>query len=736
MDEKELQAVGEALNQLREGSTVSAETLSKLGGTAQSANKALEGYTKKLLGGVSAVGGMAKAVADGEGSFKSLGGAISGLTGVVGKLASAIPLVGGAAKALAEGVGEAAKFVLDQLDIMSKNYQTLGDASAGAADGVDGLMRQFNQMGNFSLPAFTKAVKSNMAGLMAFKGTAAQGAEELSKIAGVLTTEDTARQFLKLGIGLDAVGDAAAAYTANFGRMGLTQGLTTDELVKKTQYYILEVDKIARITGQSREEQQKAQQQLMADARARAVLGQMGRSGQAAAAKELSTLMSAFDEATNSAIRATATGIPLTEQAQKANLFTNDQIRQTTLAVKSGAITALEGAAQIRRALAQGAETLGDQVSYAGDIFGGVATAGEDASATLKSVAELKQQKEYAGLSDTELVAKAQELQRTASGQLTDDLVNAQLATAGASKDLQSLGFSLATLAVPAVNKFATALESVTGYINKNFGVGGTKSTPAGVDRGTPGGPRAAESGRVDRSTPGGPRAAESGRQVLGTDQSRAQAEQYLGKKMSDAEFSALIKATHAESAAGKKASQQEQAMIMASILNRARTDRGGVMGALEKENAFQAVTGTVANRNQPSPEYLKGPAGERLKSIEGAAALLSGVSKSQKDFTAANAGAYGPGTNIGYRNQMLKEGGVIVGDTVFRTAPTSGYKNQLEGTNYNSAGAGTQAQGQQAQAQQAEKNSIMGLAQVLEEIAYNTRNGAREQQKTNRLAS
>ena len=121
MDEKELQAVGEALEQLRAGSTVSAETLAKLGGTAQSANKALEGYTKKILGATSAIGGMARQVADGEGSFKSLGGAIGGLTSVVGKLASAIPLVGGAAKALAEGVGEAAKFVLEQLDVMAKN---------------------------------------------------------------------------------------------------------------------------------------------------------------------------------------------------------------------------------------------------------------------------------------------------------------------------------------------------------------------------------------------------------------------------------------------------------------------------------------------------------------------------------------------------------------------------------------------------------------------------------------
>jgi hypothetical protein len=144
MDENEIKAVAEAMEQLRQGGTLSAEQLAKLGGTTQSTNKALEAYTKKILGAGMAVGGMARTVADGEGSFKSLGTSIAGLTGVVGKLAGALPLVGGAAKALAEGVGEAAKFVLDQLDIMAKNYQTLGDASAGAADGVDGLLRQFN----------------------------------------------------------------------------------------------------------------------------------------------------------------------------------------------------------------------------------------------------------------------------------------------------------------------------------------------------------------------------------------------------------------------------------------------------------------------------------------------------------------------------------------------------------------------------------------------------------------
>lgn len=490
MDEKELEAVSAAMEELRKGGTLSAETLAKLGGTTQSVNKAMGDYTKKILSGASAVGGMARAVADGEGSFKSLGGTITGLTSVVGKLASAIPLVGGAAKALAEGVGEAAKFVLDQLDVMAKNYQTLGDASAGAADGVDGLLRQFNQLGNYSLPAFTKAVRANTQGLAALGGTAALGAEELSKVAGSLTTGDTARKFLKLGISLDAVGDATAQYLADSARYGITQGMTTDELTKKTQNYIVEVDKIARLTGQTREAQAREAQKSLVDARFRAKLAEMTASGQAKEAEELRKYVEGLGGAAGEAARALVTGIPLSKEAAAANLFANDAIRQNTQAVQQG-MKATEAITSTQEALAQGTDTFGKQIQYAGDMFGGVAVQAFDTKAMLAIQNKLMAE----GMTREQAVAEAQRRQMEASGKTTTEFTDAQLATAGASKNIQSLGFSLATYAIPAVDKFASGLEKVTGYINKKFGVGGTVSTPGGVDRGPAGGPRAAAGG-------------------------------------------------------------------------------------------------------------------------------------------------------------------------------------------------------------------------------------------------
>lgn len=690
MDPNELQAVSEALEQLRQGGTVSAETLAKLGGTTQNVNKALEGYTKKLLGVTSAVGGMAKQVADGEGSFRSLGGAISGLTGAVGKLASAIPLVGGAAKALAEGVGEAAKFVLDQLDTMAKNYQTLGDASAGAADGVDGLLRQFNQMGNYSLPAFTKAVRANTMGLAALSGSAALGAEELSKVSGVLTTGDTARKFLKLGIGLDAVGDATAQYLADSARYGITQGATTEQLTKKTQDYIVEVDKIARLTGQTREQQQKEAQKSLVDARFRAKLAEMTANGQREQAEQLRLYVEGLGGAAGDAARALVTGIPLTKEAAEANLFTGDALRQNTQSIIQGQKRASQAIVETQDAMSQGAETFGTLAQYGKDL-GGLTVQALDQQAIIR-----KENKSAA-----ERIADAEEAQRKqseASGKTTQEFTDAQLATAGASKNLQSLGFSLATYAVPAVNKFASSLETVTGYINEKFGVGGTRSTPAGVDRGASGGPRAAMGGIVP------------GRSVTIGGQTRTGGDRnWRNNNPGNIEYGPFAIKYGAIGSDGRFAifpTQEQGRMAQDALLKSKNYANLSLSDAIKR----------YAPSNENDPRVY---ANQIMKS--------TGIDLNSKyaDLTPEQQGRI-----LDAMNRI--EGGRA--GTV--SGPSGSNVSTMSGVNPPSAGVATQAQGQQAQNQQEEKNQITGLAQILDRIEYNTRNGARQQEKTNRLVS
>jgi hypothetical protein len=99
-------------------------------------------------------------------------------------------------------------------------------------------------------------------------------------------------------------------------------------------------------------------------------------------------------------------------------------------------------------------------------------------------------------MTPAQAAAAAQKKQAEASGKTTEEFTNANLAVANSSKNLQSLGFSLANAAIPAVDAFATGLEKVTGFINKKFGLGGT-SIPGSYKYGAAGG--AAGGGDVER---------------------------------------------------------------------------------------------------------------------------------------------------------------------------------------------------------------------------------------------
>jgi hypothetical protein len=671
MDPNDIQGVAEAMEELRKNGTLSAESLAKLGGNSVSAGKALEGYTRSILGAGAAVGGMAKAVAQGEGSFNSLGASITGLTSVVGKLAGAIPLVGGAAKALAEGVGEAAKFVLDQLDTMARNYQTLGDASAGAADGVDGLLRQFNQMGNYSLPAFSKAVRANTLGLAAFQGTAAQGAEELSKVSGALTTGNTAQRFLKLGMSLDAVGDATTEYLSTSARYGILQGNTTEELTKKTQNYIEEVDKIARLTGQTREAQQKEAQKSLVDARFRAKIADMQASGQGAQAEELRKYVEGLGGAAGDAARALVTGIPLTKEAAKANLFANDAIRQNTMAIQEGR-SATVAIANTQQALADGSERFGKQIMYAGDQFGGIAVQAFDTAAILKEQNKLM----ATGMTREQAIEAIQKKQMTASGKNTEQFTKAQLAVANSSKNLQSLGFSLAEAAIPAVELFATTLDKATSFMNKKFGLGGT--VPARPTEGAP-----ATSATVGST--GGSKSVTIGDQTrIGGDRN------WRNNNPGNIEYGPFAMQYGAVGSDGRFA------IFPSEELGRKAQDallKSKNYANLSLENAIKRYA--PSNENDP-----KSYANQIMKA--------TGIDTSK---TYASLSSEEQGKVL---DAMKKIEGGRAGTIA---GPTSGYRSQVAGGNPSSAGSETTAQGNQAAGQQQTAAVDNRMIQRLDEL-------------------
>jgi muramidase (phage lysozyme) len=111
--------------------------------------------------------------------------------------------------------------------------------------------------------------------------------------------------------------------------------------------------------------------------------------------------------------------------------------------------------------------------------MGGVGTAVYDVESLLLRRKELEKQ----GLSQEAAIEKAQKEAMEASGELTDKVTGAQLSAANASKNVQSLSFSLAAVAAGPLQSFANVLERATGAVSRKFGVSGTYSPTGGAPK-------------------------------------------------------------------------------------------------------------------------------------------------------------------------------------------------------------------------------------------------------------
>ena len=473
MNPDELRQLQEAMEEMRRSGTLSAETMGKLAGAGTTAadaiDKAAEAEKKKtsaLTKGTTALVGLGKelgswggALAKGQGSFESLIPAVTGAIKVLGDFANIVPVFGGSLKALAEGVGDASKFVLESLGQMAKNYDTLGDASAVAADGVDGLYRQLNQIGNTSLPAFTKAVAANTEGMAIFGGGVAAGAEEFSKLTGALTTGQIGQEFLKLGMSFDTVSASSAKYISSYVRLGALQNLTTQQLTERTQTYLKEVDLIARMTGKNRQQQEDEQQKSLNDARFRAKIADMQASGQGKAADELEAYVRGLKGPLADAARATLTGVPLTEEAANANMLYGDQIRKSIIDIQNGA-KATKELTNTMMAGARGAQQFGTLIQSTGaDAFGASTVSAFDDLAMSAKIQQIQTEK---GVTYDEALRQAQEQLTKTTGGATEAFTKTQEQVAETGKKIERLGFSLGMYALPALDNFSKALDELT----------------------------------------------------------------------------------------------------------------------------------------------------------------------------------------------------------------------------------------------------------------------------------
>ena len=526
-----------------------------------------------------------------------------------------------------------------QSDALYDTYKQISRAGVVGSQAMKGVYDDMQDFGytQDKLGEMGAFLTRNSKSLANFGKSAVDGTAQLQALSGGIQNSDLRRQFFNLGEGVDDINEASLGYLNQLGRMGKATQATTQGAVE----YNKEMETLTRLTGLQRADVE-SQRQALADIDSYNFTIRQLTNTNKSAADNIQSFMSQLDpeQAQGMAEIFGNVGIASGKMAMDIQQQTGFQVLDLRAKALAGEFSGPDGVNRMMKEygamVGKNIDFQGKQSTYNAQYGMGQAKAIATVNAMNKGFAETRK-----SVDDT---ADGLDATTNSASKLRDN----QIKQAQNLQGFVNLGVAPATRAMEI---FTDVIEELTSWLP---GAGKAKKKREEKEA-------AAEAATI----------ATQGVRVSGSAEAKASAEKYLGKAISDDEFSALIKATHAEAAGGKQASQQEQAMIMASVLNRARTATGGIMGALTAKNQFQSVTGT-ANAPGPSQNYLQGPEKERLQSIEGATQLLQNISTQQKNFTAASAAAYGPGTNIGYRDKMLANGGTTIGGSVFQTQMAS----------------------------------------------------------------
>jgi len=227
------------------------------------------------------------------------------------------------------------------------NFRTLSTVGADFGVGVNGVRLEAAKAG-LSLETFTKTISENSGNLALLGGNASTGARIFQKVNASLQgpfQEGLAR----LGFSMDETAEYTAGYLAMQTKLGKAQRMSQDELNEGAQNYLLELDRLARVTGMSRAEAQKALDAQLQDKRMKALSMSLGAFGE-----ELNSTIAGIssknkDVADGLKDLMVTNGAPITEMG-KSIALNNPELARAAVAYKNQRITGAEFEKALRAA--------------------------------------------------------------------------------------------------------------------------------------------------------------------------------------------------------------------------------------------------------------------------------------------------------------------------------------------------------------------------------------------------
>jgi hypothetical protein len=257
---EEIQGIVEAYNNaIKSGTPITQDMANAM----KDAQKGVKGYAAaqaslyKALG--KSVADITKAMYKGEQGAAGMADSIESVTTALtaftfllgGPLVKAISLV-------TMGLFKFGKVAAEQSDQLFKTYQELAKTGAGAADGMKGVFENMQRFGYGleQLDQMTALIKENSEVLSTFGGTVLSGTKAFAGSMEQIQRSDIGRRFQQMGYTVDDINKYGAGYIKMQQMLGRSQSEIQKNLADGTVKYTMELDKLARITGDTREAQE------------------------------------------------------------------------------------------------------------------------------------------------------------------------------------------------------------------------------------------------------------------------------------------------------------------------------------------------------------------------------------------------------------------------------------------------------------------------------------------------
>jgi phage-related protein len=273
--------------------------------------KATQEYEQAQKSAQSAIKNVGKELIDLASGMSQVLGALAGMDDSVSKAAGAlgqIPLVGGF---LAKALGPAA----DAAEKVYDSFKKVSSVGAGFGGSFSQMIGAASGAG-LTLDQFTGIVTKNAQGLAMFGGTTEDGAKRMANIGKTMKQSGLNDSLLKMGYSTEQINDGMASYISTMSRTGALRGMSDTQVAQASAKYMKELDGLARLTGESREQKQKEMDELARDAQLNAAISHLSAEEQENARK----LIASYPKQHQAAIKdMVATGNITSDAAIKFN---------------------------------------------------------------------------------------------------------------------------------------------------------------------------------------------------------------------------------------------------------------------------------------------------------------------------------------------------------------------------------------------------------------------------------